>query len=54
VKGGKERRKREEEGKNATVSLIFWSLVLRRQFFETFSEFKGREFHMSGESYGGR
>ncbi|KAL7415404.1 Alpha/Beta hydrolase protein [Mrakia frigida] len=23
-------------------------------FFETFSEFKGREFHMSGESYGGR
>ncbi|CAE6506630.1 unnamed protein product [Rhizoctonia solani] len=23
-------------------------------FFETFSKFKGREFHMSGESYGGR
>ncbi|KAG8700553.1 hypothetical protein FRC09_005890 [Ceratobasidium sp. 395] len=23
-------------------------------FFETFSRFKGREFHMSGESYGGR
>lgn len=24
------------------------------QFFETFSEFKGRAFHLSGESYGGR
>lgn len=24
------------------------------QFFDTFKEFQGRDFHMAGESYGGR